>query len=207
MLDLLIKSAVRRKIIGLFAINHTHELYARQVAREIDESPHAVGLELAALVKGVLLLRTEKSGRTFFRWNGAYPHAEALRQTVLKMRDEHNSEMRALADVGWRQILQQELDHVVQRLVEEYQPEKIIVFGSMATGQVHEDSDVDLFLIKDTLRRPIDRLKDVAQYLSRKVGIDCVVWTPQEIAETKSSNGFLRNEILKKGKVIYDKAA
>lgn len=207
MLYLLVKSAVRRKIIGLFAINHTQELYARQVAREIDESPHAVGLELAALVKGGLLVRTEKSGRTFFRWNAAYPYAEMLRQVVQKMRHEQNPEIRALADVGWRQILQHELDQAVKRLVDEYQPEKIIVFGSMATGQVHEDSDVDLFVIKQTSRRPIDRLKDVARFLSRKIGIDCVVWTPQEVTEATMTNSFLRNEILTKGKVVYDKVA
>lgn len=207
MLDLITKSAVRRKIIGLFAINHTQELYARQVAREIEESPHAVGLELAALVQGGLLTRTEKSGRTFFRWNAAYPYAEMLRQVVQTMRNAQNPEMRALADVGWRQILQHELDQVVQRLVKEYQPEKIIVFGSMATGKVHEDSDVDLFVIKQTSRRSFDRLKDVARFLSRKIGIDCVVWTPQEVVEATRTNSFLRNEILTKGKVVYDNVA
>ncbi len=207
MLNLLVKSAVRRKIIGLFAINHTQELYARQVAKEIGESPHAVGLELKALVKGGLLVRSEKSGRVFFRWNAAYPYADLLLQWVQRMRDKEDPEMRALADVGWRNMLQQELDQTVEKLIERYDPEKIIVFGSMATGMVHEGSDVDLFVIKKTQRRSFDRLKDVAKYLSRRVDMDCVVWTQEEIAAAKPSNMFLRDEILRKGKVVYAKTS
>jgi uncharacterized protein len=39
------------------------------------------------------------------------------------------------------------LDHIVHTLVTQYQPEKIILFGSMASGEVHEWSDLDLVII------------------------------------------------------------
>jgi uncharacterized protein len=207
MLDLLCKSAVRRKIIGLFASNPTEELYARQVAREIDESPHAVGLELKALVKGGVLMRTDRHGRILYQWHDKYLYAEILQHTVKTMCEHGDVELRSLADIGWRRELQRELDKAVEKLVHEYGATKVLVFGSMASGRVHKWSDVDLFVVKNTTRRSIDRLKDVIPYLSKSVGMDCVVWTPSEVEEARQSNRFLREEILKKGKVVYDEAA
>lgn len=46
--------------------------------------------------------------------------------------------------------IQQTLDEIVRRLVAEYQPEKIILFGSYAYGQPHADSDLDMLIIKET---------------------------------------------------------
>lgn len=56
-------------------------------------------------------------------------------------------------------MLSEALERIVHTLVTEYQPEKIILFGSMATGDVGEWSDIDLAIIKDTPKRFIERLK------------------------------------------------
>jgi predicted nucleotidyltransferase len=50
-----------------------------------------------------------------------------------------------------------ELQQIVQRIVEIYVPDKIILFGSYAYGQPGPDSDCDLLIIKDSTARPIDR--------------------------------------------------
>ncbi len=48
------------------------------------------------------------------------------------------------------------LDEMVRRLVAEFQPEKIILFGSHAWGEPTEDSDIDLFVIvSESNERPI----------------------------------------------------
>ncbi|MDI3531232.1 MAG: uncharacterized protein PWP60_1081, partial [Candidatus Atribacteria bacterium] len=47
-------------------------------------------------------------------------------------------------------LLHEELSRIVKLLIEKYQPEKIILFGSLAEGRIHEWSDIDLLIIKDT---------------------------------------------------------
>lgn len=46
--------------------------------------------------------------------------------------------------------LTQELSRIAEVLIKEYQPEKIILFGSLATNQIDKWSDIDLIVIKDT---------------------------------------------------------
>lgn len=54
------------------------------------------------------------------------------------------------------------IDDIVNRLVECYQPDKVILYGSCCkTGNREKGSDVDLLVVKDTDRRLIDRLIEV----------------------------------------------
>ncbi len=74
--------------------------------------------------------------------------------------------------------LAEALEHILQTLVTQYQPEKIILFGSMASGTVHEWSDLDLAIIKDTPLPFLQRLKEVALLCLVPVGVDYFVYTP-----------------------------
>lgn len=57
------------------------------------------------------------------------------------------------------------LEDVVERRVERYEPDRIILFGSHASGRAAEDSDIDLLVVKETNRRPIDRRVEVGLLL------------------------------------------
>ncbi len=46
--------------------------------------------------------------------------------------------------------IEKALNEIVRRLVADYQPEKIILFGSYAYGEPHKDSDLDLWIVKET---------------------------------------------------------
>ena len=96
---------------------------------------------------------------------------------------------------------------IVSKIKKEYQPDKIILFGSYAYGQPDRDSDVDLLIIKDTPERFIDRLVAVTRIASdpkRYIPLEVVVFTPEEVREKlKNGDQFLR-EILNKGEVLYE---
>lgn len=100
--------------------------------------------------------------------------------------------------------LQRALDRIVAVLVKEYTPEKIILFGSFATGLVHEGSDLDLVIIKETSKRPIDRQVEVYGLVKPEVGIDLFIYTPQELKDLQSVDFSLVKEIVAKGKVLYE---
>ncbi len=99
------------------------------------------------------------------------------------------------------------ITYIIDKIVWEIHPEKIILFGSHATGTATKDSDLDLFIIKDgeeenrEIRRKIDLL-----LFGRRFGIDIIVRKPQEVeANLKDNNPFYIYHIFKDGKVIYDR--
>lgn len=100
--------------------------------------------------------------------------------------------------------LQQELARVVDVLVREYHPLQIIVFGSIARGRVHEWSDIDLAIIKETDKRFLDRIAEVLEITRCPVGLDVVVYSPQEFKQMLADgNYFVTEEILARGKTVY----
>jgi len=102
--------------------------------------------------------------------------------------------------------LQAALDQFMAVLVSEYRPRKVILFGSLATGEVAEWSDIDLVIVKDTPKRFLDRLKEVALLCNAPVGVDYLVHTPREFDDLKAEdNPFFRDEILQKGRVLYER--
>ena len=102
--------------------------------------------------------------------------------------------------------LTQALDQILTTLKREYQPEKVILFGSMAQGDVQEWSDLDLAIIKETSLPFLQRLKQVALLCKPRVGVDFLVYTPSELEKMISDhNPFIVYEILDKGKVIYER--
>ena len=104
--------------------------------------------------------------------------------------------------------LEQELKRTTEVLVREYRPERMILFGSLARGTVHEWSDIDLAVVKDTPRRFIDRIGDVLHLVHPHVAFNVVVYTPKEVAQMEArDHEFWIDEILGKGKVLYDRTA
>jgi len=101
----------------------------------------------------------------------------------------------------------QELRQVVHTLAAEYGAERVILFGSAARGSIGDDSDVDLVVIKNTSLPFFDRLKEVAAVCRWRYAFDVLVYTPEEFDEMRRSNPFIRDEVVKNGKVLYERAA
>jgi predicted nucleotidyltransferase len=104
-----------------------------------------------------------------------------------------------------RVLLEAELARIVQVLREQYAPQRILLFGSLASGQVGEWSDIDLVIVKETDRRFLDRIREVMQLLQPQVGMDILVYTPQEFAQLSRERPFVRQEILQQGSVLYER--
>lgn len=110
-----------------------------------------------------------------------------------------------MTTVGERaDLLAKALDRIVAILIAEYHPEKIILFGSFASGRTHEGSDLDLVIIKDTAQRPIDRQVEVYGLVKPEVGIDLFIYTPQEFKDLETMGYSLVKEIVTQGKVLYE---
>jgi len=98
------------------------------------------------------------------------------------------------------------IDRMTGRIVEEYKPERIILFGSYVYGEPTEDSDIDLLIIKETEKRPMDRWVEVKRLLrdyARVLPVSPLIYTPKEIEERTAVKDFFIAEILAKGEVLY----
>lgn len=102
-------------------------------------------------------------------------------------------------------ISEDKIKEIVNRIVENVNPEKIILFGSYAYGQPNEDSDLDVLVIQDVDIPVYKRGKQVKQYLRGiKTPVDIVVRTPDEIKEWRNTKASFIYDAMQKGKVLYE---
>lgn len=109
-----------------------------------------------------------------------------------------------------RQRYERQIERIVTRLREEYDPERIILFGSCARGSFDENSDIDLLIIKETTRRPLDRMREVYRVVyspdpDRYLALDPLVFTSNEWAQRLERPDYLTQEIVQEGKVLYER--
>ncbi len=104
-----------------------------------------------------------------------------------------------------KKLLEEELHRIVEVLKRDYEPDKVILFGSLAEGDVHEWSDIDLLIVKRTPKRTIDRILEVSQLIKPTMGIDLFVYTPDELAALVEEKFSFLTAIAEKGKVLYEK--
>ena len=94
---------------------------------------------------------------------------------------------------------------VTQRLVAEFQPDQVWLYGSHAWGQPHEDSDVDLLVVvPHSDETPIRRSQRAHRCLrGLRMPKDVLVETRQEVDRVKELKTSLENTILSRGRRLY----
>lgn len=104
-------------------------------------------------------------------------------------------------------IPQEAIDHIVQQIAEKFHPMKIILFGSYAYGETRPESDVDLLIIMETQLKEIQQEILICQQVDCHFGLDVIVKTPENLEKRLALGDPFLKEIVKKGKVLYERAA
>jgi len=89
-----------------------------------------------------------------------------------------------------------------------YSDTAIILFGSLANGNITEDSDIDLLVIKDTKKDYWQRAKEISRIMSQiiiNLPKDILTITTKELKERLSVQDYFIQDIINNGKVIYEK--
>ncbi|MBN1250204.1 MAG: nucleotidyltransferase domain-containing protein [Anaerolineae bacterium] len=98
------------------------------------------------------------------------------------------------------------LQEIIRRLIREYRPERIILYGSMVSGQVDDDSDIDLLIVKETDQDPLSRRVTVRRLVAdrtRRMPFSPLVVTPEELRRRLQLGDPFYEQILDQGKVLY----
>ena len=102
--------------------------------------------------------------------------------------------------------IREKLDSITKKIVEEFKPEKIILFGSYAWGEPHQDSDLDFFVIENSkLPRRLRQINIRRLFLDLNVPADVLSYTPDEVEKRKHIDDLFVIDILEKGKVLYER--
>ncbi len=102
--------------------------------------------------------------------------------------------------------LPERVQETVRKIVEGYDPEKIIIFGSYAVGTQREGSDLDILVVKDTSARWADRVRTVSGLLMpRRLPMDIIVKTPAEVEEALQERELFMRQVTKEGVVAYER--
>lgn len=102
--------------------------------------------------------------------------------------------------------IKQTLAKIITQL-KNYQPEKIILYGSLARGE--PANDIDLLVIKKTRKNYFSRLQEINQrYLDRwqlDIPVDLTVYTPEEFDQAKREKRVFVDQVEKYGQTLYQK--
>jgi uncharacterized protein len=101
-----------------------------------------------------------------------------------------------------------DLKKLSKNIIEIYKPEKIILFGSLASGRPRKESDIDLVVIKKTNKKFFARMDEIGIAIN-KAGIetakDVIVFTPEEIKKKLFMEDYFIKDIINNGVVLYAK--
>lgn len=181
MLQRLLKSKTRVKLLTLFLMNPEREMYIRETVRITNENINAIRRELSNLEE-IGLLKSRRRGNTkSYTVNKNMPIYNELTNIILKTE-------------GVAKLLQENLSELGK-------VKNAFIYGSFASKKAGLNSDIDLFIIgKVDENQLIMLIKKVEKKLSRE--INYVLFGPNELKERiKNKDPFVSN-VLKEPKIM-----
>lgn len=101
---------------------------------------------------------------------------------------------------GTQRVAMRQIRAYCQVVAREFQPRKIILFGSYATDSATPDSDVDLVVVMPFRGSDTDQVVEIRGRVEAPFPMDLLVWKP---AQADQGDAFTR-AVLSEGKVMYE---
>ena len=93
-----------------------------------------------------------------------------------------------------------------RRIAAQFNPDRIILFGSRARGRAHADSDVDLLVVMRCNGSGARKAVEILNRVEPEFAVDLIVRTPQEIRRRLAQQDRFLADIVRRGKVLYEAA-
>ena len=98
--------------------------------------------------------------------------------------------------------LRAEAQKISEQIVKAYQPERVVLFGSLSNG-FENPADIDLLVIKETNENKIKRAQQLYRKIDWSFPLDLIVRTPAEVEDGLNKGlPFYQNAL--KGEVLYE---
>ncbi len=97
------------------------------------------------------------------------------------------------------------IDEIVNKIALRFDPDKIILFGSYASGNPGHDSDLDLLIVQESDQPRHYRGFEIRKSLiGAGIPMDIIVYTPSEFESEKNTKFSFIHNALKTSKVLYE---
>jgi predicted nucleotidyltransferase len=101
-------------------------------------------------------------------------------------------------------VTRRQIREYAQEIARQFRPRRIILFGSYAYGKATRDSDVDLLVIMPHRGRGVEKAIEIRRKTDAPFPMDLLVRSPQKIRQRLAWGDCFIQEILEKGKVLYE---
>jgi len=98
-----------------------------------------------------------------------------------------------------------EIQGVADRIVQEFDPEKVILFGSYASGTPGPDSDVDMLVLLPFEEKPFWKSVEILNHVDPQFSLDLIARNPSDAARRYAQGDPLIRDAIDCGKVLYER--
>jgi len=182
MLDVLIGSADRAKLLKVLLLEQDSAMYLRELASRAGVSPSGAHQELTKLVRIGLVKKEGKGRLTFYRIDDRNPITPELRSIFVKT-------------VGVADVIREALKPLTDSI------RTAFIFGSFAKADIRPESDVDLMIVGEAaLSDIVDALHSTEQKIGREINPS--VFPPDEFRERVDAEEHFITSVLKEPKLF-----
>ena len=103
-------------------------------------------------------------------------------------------------------VAMNDIQAVVNRIAEAYDPERVVLFGSHARGTATDDSDVDLLVILAFEGKPFWKSLEIANRVNPPFAMDLLARRPDDTQRRYTQGDPLIREALDQGRVLYERS-
>jgi len=107
---------------------------------------------------------------------------------------------------GYSVVEKSAIQDLADRIAKEFKPERIILFGSYASGAPSPDSDVDLLVVVPHRDKGWRVATQIRRHVRSPFPMDLIVRTPEQVRERLALGDPFVREIVERGYVLYEAA-
>jgi len=101
-------------------------------------------------------------------------------------------------------IPEEAINDVVRQVIEKFNPQRIVLFGSYAAGKPRPESDVDLLVVMDTPLRESEQAYQICREIDYLFGLDLIVISPRRLKQRLEWGDTFLKEITQQGVMLYE---
>jgi predicted nucleotidyltransferase len=99
----------------------------------------------------------------------------------------------------------EDVNQIVQAIVSQFHPRRIILFGSQARGEAGPDSDLDLLVEMETTLPRREQVRRIRRSFDPyPCAMDIVVYTPDEVRKWAQAPASLVATVMREGRILYE---
>ena|SRR3989339_1706485 len=177
----LISSKIRIEILKLLAMDSVGAFNINEISRRIGSTPSGVEKELKNLLSGGILKRDIIGNQHHYQLDETCPILNEIKGIIIKT-------------VGVAHLIQKALKPAEKKI------DRAFVFGSFASGDYGNESDVDLFMVTKLSGLEVAKLiGDLQNEIGRAINVS--QFSTDEIERRKENNDHFLSQVLKGPKI------